>query len=110
MYVAGNKISTQTGIGTCIAIAGVAIYSFIKAKMEEEKRVSPKRNTRKFLFQIYQNEYTKESICCWLNTLGSFDSWLELCSYQTSYKFINENLPPNQLSNVVLPMQNLIRA
>ncbi|GAB4827000.1 hypothetical protein Ancab_033880 [Ancistrocladus abbreviatus] len=34
----GNKISTQTGIGTCIAIAGVAVYSFIKAKMEEEKR------------------------------------------------------------------------
>lgn len=35
----GNKISTQTGIGTVIAIAGVAIYSVIKAKMEEEKRV-----------------------------------------------------------------------
>ncbi|XXG61447.1 hypothetical protein AAC387_Pa05g0060 [Persea americana] len=35
----GNKISTQTGIGTCIAIAGVAIYSYIKAKLEEEKRV-----------------------------------------------------------------------
>lgn len=34
----GNKISTQTGIGTVIAIAGVAIYSYIKAKMEEEKR------------------------------------------------------------------------
>ncbi|XVF27586.1 hypothetical protein REPUB_Repub14bG0121300 [Reevesia pubescens] len=34
----GNKISTQTGIGTVIAIAGVAAYSFIKAKMEEEKR------------------------------------------------------------------------
>jgi len=39
-WLAGNKISTQTGIGTCIAIAGVALYSFIKAKMEEEKRVS----------------------------------------------------------------------
>lgn len=38
--LAGNKISTQTGIGTCIAIAGVAIYSYIKAKLEEEKRVS----------------------------------------------------------------------
>lgn len=36
----GNKISTQTGIGTCIAIAGVAIYSLIKARMEEQKRVS----------------------------------------------------------------------
>ncbi|KAL5989488.1 hypothetical protein ACLOJK_010380 [Asimina triloba] len=35
----GNKISTQTGIGTCIAIAGVAMYSYIKAKIEEEKRV-----------------------------------------------------------------------
>ncbi|TKY59217.1 Triose phosphate/phosphate translocator [Spatholobus suberectus] len=34
----GNKISTQTGIGTVIAIAGVALYSFIKARMEEEKR------------------------------------------------------------------------
>lgn len=38
--LAGNKISTQTGIGTGIAIAGVALYSYIKAKMEEEKRVS----------------------------------------------------------------------
>lgn len=38
IIVFGNKISTQTGIGTCIAIAGVAIYSYIKAKMEEEKR------------------------------------------------------------------------
>lgn len=38
--LAGNKISTQTGIGTCIAIAGVAIYSYIKAKLEEEKQVS----------------------------------------------------------------------
>ncbi|KDO77699.1 hypothetical protein CISIN_1g013023mg [Citrus sinensis] len=34
----GNKISTQTGIGTVIAIAGVAAYSYIKAQMEEEKR------------------------------------------------------------------------
>ncbi|KAL3522339.1 hypothetical protein ACH5RR_015173 [Cinchona calisaya] len=34
----GNKISTQTGIGTVIAIVGVATYSYIKAKMEEEKR------------------------------------------------------------------------
>ncbi|KAI0511107.1 hypothetical protein KFK09_011729 [Dendrobium nobile] len=38
IVVFGNKISTQSGIGTCIAIAGVAIYSYIKAKMEEEKR------------------------------------------------------------------------
>ncbi|XP_025015165.1 triose phosphate/phosphate translocator, chloroplastic isoform X1 [Ricinus communis] len=40
IVVFGNKISTQTGIGTCIAIAGVAMYSFLKAKIEEEKRVS----------------------------------------------------------------------
>ncbi|GMI77639.1 triose-phosphate / phosphate translocator, ACCLIMATION OF PHOTOSYNTHESIS TO ENVIRONMENT 2 [Hibiscus trionum] len=38
ILVFGNKISTQTGIGTAIAIAGVAAYSFIKAKLEEEKR------------------------------------------------------------------------
>ncbi|KAL5576682.1 hypothetical protein UlMin_018381 [Ulmus minor] len=38
IIIFGNKISTQTGIGTAIAIAGVAIYSYIKAKMEEEKR------------------------------------------------------------------------
>nr|GME09269.1 triose phosphate/phosphate translocator, chloroplastic [Ipomoea batatas] len=38
IIVFGNKISTQTAIGTSIAIAGVALYSFIKAKMEEEKR------------------------------------------------------------------------
>ena len=37
---AGNKISTQTGIGTVIAIAGVAMYSLIKANMEEQKRVT----------------------------------------------------------------------
>jgi solute carrier family 35 protein E1 len=35
---AGNKISTQTGIGTAVAIAGVAIYSLIKARIEEQKR------------------------------------------------------------------------
>lgn len=38
IVVFGNKISTQTAIGTGIAIAGVAIYSFIKAGIEEEKR------------------------------------------------------------------------
>ncbi|BAB17213.1 putative triose phosphate/phosphate translocator [Oryza sativa Japonica Group] len=38
IIVFGNRITTQTGIGTCIAIAGVAIYSYIKAKIEEEKR------------------------------------------------------------------------
>lgn len=38
ILVFGNKISTQTGIGTTIAIAGVALYSLIKARMEEEKR------------------------------------------------------------------------
>nr|AAF86906.1 triose phosphate/phosphate translocator precursor [Mesembryanthemum crystallinum] len=38
IIIFGNKISTQTAIGTSIAIAGVAIYSFIKGKMEEEKR------------------------------------------------------------------------
>ncbi|KAF9588189.1 hypothetical protein IFM89_008203 [Coptis chinensis] len=36
----GNKISTHTGIGTAIAIAGVAIYSYLMAKIEEEQRVS----------------------------------------------------------------------
>lgn len=38
IIVFGNKISTQTAIGTSIAIAGVAIYSVVKAKIEEEKR------------------------------------------------------------------------
>lgn len=38
IIIFGNKISTQTGIGTVIAIAGVAAYSFIKANIEEEKR------------------------------------------------------------------------
>ncbi|XP_026382704.1 triose phosphate/phosphate translocator, chloroplastic-like isoform X7 [Papaver somniferum] len=38
IVIFGNKISTQTGIGTGIAIAGVALYSYIKAKIEEEKR------------------------------------------------------------------------
>ncbi|MFS8020842.1 Triose phosphate/phosphate translocator [Helianthus anomalus] len=39
IVVFGNKISTQTGIGTAIAIAGVAIYSLIKARFEQDKRV-----------------------------------------------------------------------
>ncbi|KAG2585905.1 triose phosphate/phosphate translocator, chloroplastic-like [Panicum virgatum] len=38
IIVFGNRITTQTGIGTCIAIAGVAMYSYIKARIEEEKR------------------------------------------------------------------------
>ncbi|XP_078174515.1 glucose-6-phosphate/phosphate translocator-like protein isoform X1 [Carex rostrata] len=38
IVIFGNRISTQTGIGTCIAIAGVAMYSYIKAQIEEEKR------------------------------------------------------------------------
>ncbi|XP_059648775.1 triose phosphate/phosphate translocator, chloroplastic-like [Cornus florida] len=38
IVVFGNRISTQTGIGTAIAIAGVAIYSLIKANIEEKKR------------------------------------------------------------------------
>nr|XP_024390790.1 triose phosphate/phosphate translocator, chloroplastic-like [Physcomitrium patens] len=37
IVVFGNKISTQTGIGTAIAIGGVALYSFIKARQEEAK-------------------------------------------------------------------------
>ncbi|XP_073053894.1 triose phosphate/phosphate translocator, chloroplastic-like isoform X2 [Primulina eburnea] len=42
IVVFGNKISTQTGIGTGIAIAGVALYSLIKANMEEKKRKAAK--------------------------------------------------------------------
>ncbi|KAK1413728.1 hypothetical protein QVD17_35506 [Tagetes erecta] len=42
IVVFGNKISTQTGIGTAIAIAGVAIYSLIKANIEEKKRKTEK--------------------------------------------------------------------
>ncbi|KAK9912917.1 hypothetical protein M0R45_036750 [Rubus argutus] len=34
----GNKISIQTGIGTAIVIAGVAVYSYLMAKIEEEKQ------------------------------------------------------------------------
>ncbi|GKA76333.1 triose phosphate/phosphate translocator, chloroplastic-like protein, partial [Tanacetum coccineum] len=39
IIVFGNRISTQTGIGTAIAIAGVAIYSVIKANLEDQKKV-----------------------------------------------------------------------
>lgn len=39
LFLLGNKISTQTAIGTSIAIAGVAVYSYIKAQMEEAKKV-----------------------------------------------------------------------
>ena len=38
IVVFGNKISTQTGIGTAVAIAGVAVYSIVKADIEEKKR------------------------------------------------------------------------
>ncbi|GJP49411.1 hypothetical protein CLOM_g8621 [Closterium sp. NIES-68] len=37
IIVFGNTISRQTGVGTAIAIAGVAAYSFLKAQ-EQEKR------------------------------------------------------------------------
>ncbi|KAL0372505.1 UNVERIFIED_CONTAM: Triose phosphate/phosphate translocator, chloroplastic [Sesamum calycinum] len=40
IVVFGNKISTQTGIGTGIAIAGVAMYSLIKANIEEQKQAT----------------------------------------------------------------------
>lgn len=52
--MAGNRISTQTGIGTGIAIAGVAMYSLIKANMEEQKRVS-------FLPDISKREREREA-------------------------------------------------
>ncbi|CAM6083736.1 unnamed protein product [Calypogeia fissa] len=42
IIVFGNKISTQTGIGTVIAIAGVAVYSIIKADIEEKRRAATK--------------------------------------------------------------------
>ncbi|XP_013632779.1 PREDICTED: triose phosphate/phosphate translocator, chloroplastic-like, partial [Brassica oleracea var. oleracea] len=38
IVIFGNKILTQTDIGTAIAIAGVALYSIIKAKIEEDKK------------------------------------------------------------------------
>ncbi|KAF3557374.1 hypothetical protein F2Q69_00013031 [Brassica cretica] len=40
IVIFGNKILTQTDIGTAIAIAGVALYSIIKAKIEEDKKVN----------------------------------------------------------------------
>lgn len=45
IIVFGNKISTQTGIGTAIAIAGVAIYSLIKAQLEEAKKKAREAKT-----------------------------------------------------------------
>ncbi|KAL1551121.1 triose phosphate/phosphate translocator, chloroplastic-like [Salvia divinorum] len=45
IVVFGNRISTQTGIGTGIAIAGVAMYSLIKANMEEEKRKAAQQHS-----------------------------------------------------------------
>ncbi|CAA2997635.1 triose phosphate/phosphate translocator, chloroplastic-like [Olea europaea var. sylvestris] len=44
IVVFGNRISTQTGIGTAVAIAGVAIYSLIKANIEEQKRKAAQTN------------------------------------------------------------------
>nr|XP_043626679.1 triose phosphate/phosphate translocator, chloroplastic-like [Erigeron canadensis] len=38
IIVFGNRISTQTGIGTAIAIAGVAMYSVIKANLEDKNK------------------------------------------------------------------------
>ncbi|CAN6827871.1 unnamed protein product [Brassica oleracea var. botrytis] len=40
IVIFGNKILTQTDIGTAIAITGVALYSIIKAKIEEDKKVN----------------------------------------------------------------------
>ncbi|KAM3754747.1 hypothetical protein ACB098_03G188800 [Castanea mollissima] len=45
IVVFGNRISTQTGIGTVIAIAGVAIYSLIKANIEEQKQKAAATST-----------------------------------------------------------------
>lgn len=45
IVVFGNRISTQTGIGTAVAISGVAMYSLIKANLEEEKRRTAKIST-----------------------------------------------------------------
>lgn len=42
IIVFGNRISTQTGIGTAIAIAGVAMYSLIKANIEEKRKAAEK--------------------------------------------------------------------
>lgn len=68
---AGNRITTQTGIGTCIAIAGVAMYSYIKAKIEEEKRVS--FNSWSSLGLLNKPEYGWKHACthhCWLMVLS----------------------------------------
>ena len=51
--MAGNRISTQTGIGTAIAIAGVAIYSLIKANIEEQKRVRSLTNSHNSLISAW---------------------------------------------------------
>jgi solute carrier family 35 protein E1 len=42
IIVFGNKISTQTGVGTVVAIAGVAVYSLLKAQLQQEKAAKPK--------------------------------------------------------------------
>ncbi|PWA83400.1 triose phosphate/phosphate translocator, chloroplastic [Artemisia annua] len=44
IIVFGNRISTQTGIGTAIAIAGVAIYSVIKANLEDQKKKNAEKS------------------------------------------------------------------
>jgi len=64
--LAGNKISTQTGIGTAVAIAGVATYSYIKAKLEEEKRVSSileYLNQQKYAYFIFA--FGLQAAVCW---------------------------------------------
>nr|GFA00277.1 triose phosphate/phosphate translocator, chloroplastic [Tanacetum cinerariifolium] len=44
IIVFGNRISTQTGIGTAIAIAGVALYSVIKANLEDQKKKNAEKS------------------------------------------------------------------
>jgi len=49
IIVFGNRISTQTAIGTHIVIAGVAIYSFIKAQLGEEKKKGSASKSKSFV-------------------------------------------------------------
>ena len=63
---AGNKISTQTGIGTIIAIAGVAMYSLIKANMEEQKRV--------IIYPLLHN-FSIHAVGTWLCSMAELEFW-----------------------------------
>lgn len=80
-FFVGNKISTQTAIGTSIAIAGVAIYSVVKAKIEEEKRVMILNFQHIFFLPIYTTIFLIITFFFFTNLYNLYEIWFDIILY-----------------------------